>query len=76
LVLLDIQVNPGSSGSPVFVRTDVGIAKLLGVAFEYQPGNDWVLRINPSGHPYWANVNTGLARVVTLFELARYAQPH
>lgn len=64
LVLIDIPVNHGNSGCPVYVVTDKGIPKLLGIVFEYQPSKqDYVYSKVFKG---MVPVNTSLGRVVTI----------
>ena len=45
LLLLDIPINPGSSGSPAFVVTDSLHWRILGVAYAYEPSRDFALRL-------------------------------
>jgi hypothetical protein len=64
LVLIDIPVNHGNSGCPVYAVTDKGEAKLLGIVFEYQPSKqDYVYSIVLKK---MVPVNTSLGRVVTI----------
>jgi hypothetical protein len=67
LVLVDIPVNHGNSGCPVFVVTNSTEVKLLGLVFEYQPSSqDYVFsRAENAMVP----ANTSLGRVVTINSL-------
>lgn len=81
LVLVDVTVNPGSSGSPVIAVSEGAGGhsfsyQLMGVAVAYTPGRDWTLRVLPDGLPHWVPVNTGLARVVMLSELVAFLRGH
>jgi len=67
LVLLDIPVNHGNSGCPVFVVTDSAQVKLLGLVFEYQPSTqDYVFSVAAKK---MVPANTSLGRVLMISSL-------
>jgi hypothetical protein len=67
LVLIDIPVNHGNSGCPVYVTNDKGVIKLLGIVFEYQPsGQDFVFS---NVYKKMVPVNTSLGRVVLIHSI-------
>lgn len=49
VVFVDIAVNQGNSGCPVYIVNQAGVVKLLGLVFQYNPANDQVLRLEKSG---------------------------
>ena len=64
LLLIDVPVNYGNSGSPVYIVTTEGVAKLAGLVFAYQPNlEDWVIK---SHTLKWQSANASLGRVVPL----------
>lgn len=64
LVLVDIPVNQGNSGCPVYIVTKAGRARLLGLVFEYEPSREDVVYRVSIGKA--APVNSSLGRVVLL----------
>jgi len=64
LVLIDIAVNLGNSGCPVYVATKEGVPKLLGLVFQYEPSREDVVFRATIARPVPAN--TSLGRVVLL----------
>lgn len=64
IVLIDIPVNHGNSGCPVYVVTDKTETKLLGMVFEYEPSKqDYVFS---KALNQMVPVNTSLGRVVLI----------
>jgi S1-C subfamily serine protease len=66
LVLVDIPINPGNSGCPVYILLEDGWLKLLGLAFQYQPSSDSVLRPKDD---YKERIQNGMTLYEDLFDL-------
>jgi hypothetical protein len=67
LVLIDIPVNHGNSGCPVYVVTDSAQVRLLGLVFEYEPSKQhFVFSVAENK---LVPANTSLGRVVTIRSL-------
>jgi len=66
MVLVDIPINPGNSGCPVYSVSNEGWIKLIGLAFQYQPSSDSVLRPKQD---YKQRVLNGMKGYEDLFDL-------
>ena len=64
LVLIDIPVNPGNSGCPVYILCTDGLVKLLGLVFQYEPSREDIVFRTSIGKTVPAN--SSLGRVVLL----------
>lgn len=75
-VLIDIPVNPGNSGCPVYILTLEGVPKLLGLVFQYEPSTEDVVIRLATRSPAPANASLGRVVLLTRIITELRALPH